>query len=59
LAHMSDRRKQELRGLRSIYTVKMAGYKSAPMTSSESSSICIMSSFFLGGGGLIYSSAVS
>jgi hypothetical protein len=47
---MSDRRKQELGGLRSIYTVNMAGYKSAPMTSSESSSFCIMSSFFWGGG---------
>ncbi len=55
LAHMSERRKQELSQLRSIYTVNMAGYKSAPVTSSESSSICIMLSLW---GGLIYSSAV-
>jgi hypothetical protein len=27
---MSDRKKQELRGLRSIYTVNMAGYNSGP-----------------------------
>jgi hypothetical protein len=44
---MSDRKKQELRGLSSIYTVNMAGYKSAPVTSSESSSIYIMLSFLL------------
>jgi hypothetical protein len=36
---MSDRKKQELRGLRRIYTVNMAGYKSAPLTSSELSKI--------------------
>jgi hypothetical protein len=30
MAHMSDRRRQELGGLQSIYTVNMSGYKSAP-----------------------------
>jgi hypothetical protein len=28
-AHMSDRKKQEITGLKSIYAVNMAGYKSA------------------------------
>jgi hypothetical protein len=51
---MSDRKKQEIRGLRSIYTVNMAGYKLTPLKSSESSEIFKMLSFFLGGGAYFY-----
>jgi hypothetical protein len=60
LAFMSDREKWDLRGLRSIYIVNMAGYKSAP-----GDIIRIVLNlynvilFFGGGGGLIYISAVS
>jgi hypothetical protein len=58
LAYMSDKKKQDIRGLRSIYTVNMAGYETGPPDVIRIVLNLQNVVIFLQRGGLIYSTAV-